>query len=118
MIKNDLHVLNPHSPGEKKSASDPDFVLFLKAEKQLRNGFRYIKELLMQYHNFYLNTCRELLTENGVDVYAVKTDAFTIQQSQLEAAEELLTWQSNIGSWSRNMTEDIRFTTDKPLITQ
>ncbi|MFM7983292.1 MAG: hypothetical protein ACKPKO_28620, partial [Candidatus Fonsibacter sp.] len=30
------------------------FYLNLYAEASLTNGFRYIKELLMQHHNFYL----------------------------------------------------------------
>ncbi len=66
------------------------FILNLYAEASLTNGFRYIKELLMQHHNFYLNSSYKLLTNNGIDVYTVKTDAFTIRQSQLEAARELL----------------------------
>ncbi|MFM7988001.1 MAG: hypothetical protein ACKPKO_52675, partial [Candidatus Fonsibacter sp.] len=39
------------------------FVLNLSAEASLTNGFRYIKELLMQHHNFYLNKCWGLLTK-------------------------------------------------------
>ena len=31
------------------------FVLNLSAECSLNNGSRYIKELLLQHHNFYLN---------------------------------------------------------------
>ena len=42
------------------------FILNLYAEASLTNGFRYIKELLMQRHNFYLNRSYELLTGNGV----------------------------------------------------
>ncbi len=29
------------------------FILNLSAECSLNNGFRYIKELLLQHHNFY-----------------------------------------------------------------
>ena len=43
------------------------FLLNLSAEASLTNGFRYIKELFMQQHNFYLNKSWELLTDNGVD---------------------------------------------------
>ncbi|MFM7980033.1 MAG: hypothetical protein ACKPKO_12025, partial [Candidatus Fonsibacter sp.] len=51
------------------------FILKLYAQAYLKkNGFRYIKELLMQRHNFYLNSSYKLLTDNGVDVYTVKTD--------------------------------------------
>ena len=42
------------------------FILNLSAEASLTNGFRYVKELLMQRHNFYLNRSYELLTGNGV----------------------------------------------------
>ena len=51
---------------------DPYFVLvFLNAEKQLRNGFRYIKELLIQGHNFKLMKAHDLLAEAGVKMYSV-----------------------------------------------
>jgi hypothetical protein len=55
------------------------FILNLSAEASLTNGFGYKKELLMQRHNFYLNKSWELLKDNGIDVYTVKTDAFTIR---------------------------------------
>ena len=69
------------------------YILKLSAEASLTNGFRYIKELLMQRHNVYLNNSYKMLTDNGVDVYSVKTDAFTIRQSQLESAKELPNWR-------------------------
>ncbi len=75
------------------------FVLNLSAECSLNNGFRYIKELLLQHHNFHLNKCWKLLQESGVDVYTVKTDAFAIPNTRLEEAEELLSWEAGIGSW-------------------
>ena len=68
-------------------------MLKLSAECSLNNGFRHIKELFLQQHNFYLNKCWRILREEGVDVYTVKTDAFTIPSSKLELAEELLNWE-------------------------
>ena len=47
-------------------SGSPYFVLLLKAEKQLRNGFRYIKELLMQGHNFKLMQAYDSLDTAGV----------------------------------------------------
>ena len=44
----------------------------------LKNGFRYIKELLLQHHNFKMYRDYQTLTANGIDVFSVKTDAFTI----------------------------------------
>ena len=61
----------------------------------------------MQRHNFYLNSSYELLTNNGVDVYTVKTDAFTIRQSQLGTAMQVLNWEEGIGNRRLNKTEDI-----------
>ncbi len=49
-----------------------DFVLVLKAEKQLRNGFRYIKELLMQGHNMKLMQAYDRLNESGVKFIQLK----------------------------------------------
>ncbi|MFM7990247.1 MAG: hypothetical protein ACKPKO_64120, partial [Candidatus Fonsibacter sp.] len=85
------------------------FILNLYAEASLTNGFRYIKGLLMQHHNFYLNSSYKLLTNNGIDVYTVKTDAFTIRQSQLETARGRRNWEDGIGNWRLNKTEDIKF---------
>ena len=68
------------------------FILNLSAECSLNSGFRYIKELLLQHHNFYLSKCWNVLKENGVDVYTVKTDAFTIRKEHLDIASELLSW--------------------------
>ncbi|MFM7989702.1 MAG: hypothetical protein ACKPKO_61355, partial [Candidatus Fonsibacter sp.] len=70
----------------------------------------------MQYHNFYLNMSYKLLTDYGVEVYTVKTDAFTIRQSQLETARGLLNWKDGIGSWRLKKTEDIKFTIDETLM--
>ncbi|MFM7983556.1 MAG: hypothetical protein ACKPKO_29940, partial [Candidatus Fonsibacter sp.] len=92
------------------------FILNLYAEASLTNGFRYIKELLMQHHNFYLNSSYKLLTNNGIDVYTVKTDAITIRQSQLETARGLLNWEDGIGNWRLNRTEYIKFPIDETLM--
>ena len=92
------------------------FVLNLYAEASLTNGFRYIKELLMQRHNFNLHRSYKLLADRGVDVYTAKTDAFTIRQSQLETARGLLNWEEGIGSWRLNRTNDIRFPIDESIM--
>ena len=75
---------------EKVAMGNNLFILNLSAEASMANGFRYIKELLMQRQNFYLTKSYELLTENGVDVYTNKTCACTIKQTQLDTSKELL----------------------------
>ncbi|MFM7982241.1 MAG: hypothetical protein ACKPKO_23265, partial [Candidatus Fonsibacter sp.] len=49
----------------------------------------------------------------GVDVYTVNTDAFTIRQSQLETGRDLLSWEEGIGNWRLNKTDDIKFPIDE-----
>ncbi|MFM7984962.1 MAG: hypothetical protein ACKPKO_37145, partial [Candidatus Fonsibacter sp.] len=92
------------------------FILNMYAEASLTNGFRYIKELLMQNHNFYLNSSYKLLTDSGVDVYTVKTDAFTIRQSQLETAREILNWEEGVGNWRLNRTDDIKLPINESIM--
>ncbi len=75
----------------------------------MNNGLRYIKELLLHHSNFYMNKCWMLLQESGVDVYTVKTDAFTIPSALLEEAEELLNWDTVIGSWRFSRSYDIKY---------
>ena len=60
-IDNATPIVNTKS----ESFGDPYFVLALKAERQLKNGFRYIKELLIQSHNFKLTQAYDRLTEAG-----------------------------------------------------
>ncbi|MFM7989432.1 MAG: hypothetical protein ACKPKO_59970 [Candidatus Fonsibacter sp.] len=57
-----------------------------------------------------------LLADNGVEVYTVKTDAFTIRQSQLGTARGLLNWEEGIGNWRLNRTDDIKFPIDEALM--
>ena len=49
-----------------EQVGDPYYVLVMKAEKQLRNGSRYIKELLLQGHNLKLMQAYDSLTASSV----------------------------------------------------
>ena len=85
------------------------FILNLSAECSPNNGFRYIKELILQKHNFYLNKCWKISQEGGADVHTVKTDARTIPSSKLDQVEELLNWGTGIGSWRFSRSDDVKF---------
>ena len=85
------------------------YILNISASVSLTNGFRYIKELLMQHHNYHMNECHETLLKNGIQVSTVKTDAFTIREGDLEKAKRLLNFVFGIGSWRVSKTEDIKF---------
>ena len=72
-----------------EQVGSPVFVLVLKAEKPLKNGFRYIKELLLQSHNFQFRAAYGKLEEAGVMVYSVKTDCFTIKAEHADLAQQV-----------------------------
>ena len=58
----------------------PLYVLNITAKRLLVNGFRYIIELLMQHHNFFINESYDKLKNNCMQIFSIKNDAFTIQK--------------------------------------
>ena len=89
------------------------FILNISATASLINGFRYIKELLMQHHNFYMNDCYETLLNNNIKVSTVKTDALTINSGNLKQAKKLLNFKIRIGNWRASKTEESKFSNCK-----
>ena len=85
------------------------YVLSVSEKKILVNGFIYIKELLLQYHNFKMYEAYKTLTDNNVKVYSVKTDCFTFHEDDeakvygylflREWREGLLKFGKDIGDW-------------------
>lgn len=63
------------------------------------NGFRHIKELLLQNHNFYMYESAEKLKTNNINVYAVKSDAFHIAKKDVKKANKVLDFYEGIGGW-------------------
>ena len=61
----------------KKTFGETYYVLNTTDSQKIVNGFRYIKELLLQYHNFAMNEAYSKLVANNVKVYGVKSDAKT-----------------------------------------
>ena len=78
------------------------YVSNISDTKTLKNGYRYIKELILQNHNYAMNNAYETLLKNGISVYSVKTDAFVIDRFNLKKAQELLNFSNAIGDWKYN----------------
>ena len=83
-------------------SQEKHYVLNISDTKALMNGYRYIKELVLQNHNYAMNTAYETLLENNINVYSVKTDAFVIDMFNLKKAKELLKFSNAIGDWKWN----------------
>ena len=79
------------------------YTLNLKDTSRLRNGFRYVKELLLQYHNFRMYQDYSKLYQTGINVFSVKTDAFVIQRSDITKAREILIFNNEIGANNESM---------------
>ena len=60
------------------------YALSISDTKTLKNGYRFIKEAILQNHN------HEKLKQNDIQVYSVKTDAFVIDKCNLGKATSLL----------------------------
>ena len=67
--------------------------------KRLNNGFRYVKEILLQHLNLIMYKEHQTLTHNhNMNVYAGTTDAFTLVANNLELANSLLKFDNTMGS--------------------
>ena len=87
---------------EKEEAPDEDtknkgkyYVLNVADHAVLKNGY----ELLLQYHNYRIYKDYNTLRENDIEVFSVKTDAFTILRKDLQKAMKLLKFSKDIGDW-------------------
>jgi hypothetical protein len=88
------------------------YVLNVQDTAVLRDGFRYIKELLLQEFNSKLNKDYQALIGQGVKVYSVKTDAFVIAKADVEKARTLIQFGDNMGDWRVSKTDDYLLPSD------
>ena len=81
------------------------YILNLKDTSRLRNGFRYVKKLLLQHHNFRMCQDYSKLYQNGINVFSVKT---AIGYNKSKRAINL---NNEIGGWRVSNDESIKFPT-------
>ena len=100
---------------EYKETGEAVWVLNLTNSADMTNGFRYIKELLIQYHNAEMQSCLRKLADANVSVYSVKTDAFTIAATDLTVATDAMDFGKDIGQWrvSKEDEHEIKFPGEK-----
>jgi hypothetical protein len=103
---------NPPLTSVWKESEKKYYILNVSDKSNLKNGFRYIKELLLQIHNFKMFTDYNILKDNNINVFTVKSDAFTIKKEDLDIAKSLIPFSCEIGGWRMSKTEDIKFPHD------
>ena len=64
------------------------YILNVKDKAVLKNGYRCIKELLLQHHNYIKSQYVHELVLHGIHVYSEKTHAFVTDTCDVEKAEE------------------------------
>ncbi|MEY3715084.1 MAG: hypothetical protein RJB59_887, partial [Actinomycetota bacterium] len=101
-----------------QSTKKPFYVLVIKHECQMHDGFRCIKELIMQMHNQKMMDAYDTLQNNNIQIHSVKTDCFTIKADDLEKTKSLLDFNNGFGSWRLSKTEDIIYPYEKIMIKQ
>ena len=75
------------------------YTLTMPNKQDLTNGFRYIKELLVQQHNFKMHKDYKTLKDNNINVHSVKTDAFIIDRKNIDKAKTLIKFSTRRGGW-------------------
>jgi len=86
----DVGTDNPPLNRVLKESDKKYYVLNVSDKACLKNGFRYMKELLLQFHNFKMFTDHNILKNNNINVITVKSDAFTINKHDLDKAKSLI----------------------------
>ena len=84
---------------EEKETQTKYYTLTVGDKKEMTNGFRYIKELVLQRHNFKMYQDYLKFTNSDVKVYSVKTDAFIIDKKDVKKAKKLINFSKDVGGW-------------------
>ena len=86
---------------EEKETETKYYTLIVGDKKEMTNGFRYIKELVLQRHNFKMYQDYFKLINSDVKVYSVKTDAFIIGKKDMKKAKKLIDFSQDRGVENR-----------------
>lgn len=105
----DVGTDNPPLTSVWKEEEKRYYILNRSDKAQLKNGFRYIKELLLQHHNFKMFSDYSTLRGHGIEVFSVKSDALTIRKEDLDKARSLITFSLGIGGWRVSKEDEINF---------
>ena len=108
MFTGDKEDENIYSKMYDEPSGTDYYLVNLSDSVMLNNGYIYIKELLLQDHNFKMLQDYNKLEKNFVSVMSVKTDAFVIRSRDVDKAREILEMKTGIGEWRANKEgEDI-----------
>ena len=96
----------------KKETEVKYYTLTMTHKKDLTNGFRYLKELLMQRHNFKMHKGYKTLKDNNINAHSVKSDAFIIDRKNLDKAKTLMKFSTRRGGWRAEDNRQVSLPSD------
>ncbi len=67
-----LDDVQPIQKSEWAEDENNYYILNIAGTTPLQQGFRYVKELLLQHHKFQMYCDYQTLMSNGIDVFSVK----------------------------------------------
>ena len=92
--------------------TDKYYILNVSTSRTLSNGFRYIKEILLQNNNNDMYDTYNTLTKHNIEIFSVKSDAFVINKTNLTKAMKLITFSNQVGGWRAETDKEINFPTE------
>ena len=115
-----------HTVSKEEDGNDDDdtyFVLNVSDTQKLTEGFRLIKEMILQNHNFAMFEAYKALEAKKAKVYSVRCDAFTLHKDDLDLVighryigkwmKGALDIGKSIGQWKVEEEKHINFPVDK-----
>ena len=102
-VTNELEMEEVDEREIERNREDKYCILDVCESRSLVNGFRYIKEQLLQNHNFRMYKAYKALKEHNVRIYAVKTDAYHIHKNDVKKARSALDFITIlvVGDWKK-----------------
>ena len=82
-----------------------EFVIYYVYDEkstQLKNGFKYIKEMIYQNSKYTIKEDYDKLQKAGIQCYSIKTDALVIEADKLDTVKMICNFSSKRGDWKVN----------------
>eukprot|EP00438_Fugacium_kawagutii_P036749 Skav205305 [mRNA] locus=scaffold3444:24630:27985:- [translate_table: standard] len=98
---------------ERKDTGKSYYILNVSDKQKLIDGFRLIKEMILQNHNFIMFEAYQKMKAEGVRVYSVKSDAFTIHKDDIDKVAGYKFGKRTVEGRRREAYMHINFPTDE-----
>ena len=92
--------------------TDKYYILNVSKSRTLINGFRFMKELLLQNHYDDMYDTYNMLAKHDIEIFSEKSDAFVINKNHLTKGQKLISFKSQVGGWRAATDKEINSPTE------